>query len=304
MLFHEIYGVYYHTLSRILDAAIEGSLTEDRLTKLIRENAFGESILTVLPALKSGRWQLLTSDLRTPIRKNPVLPLTVAEKRWLKAITLDKRFALFGVEISGLCGVEPLFTPEDVCIFDRYGDGDPYDDPNYQRNFHIILAALWEKVPLSVEYEGKRGKSYGTVLPVKLEYSEKDDKFRLLTVGHRVLRTLNLSRISFCQPTDMRIRGSVHDRGGVQSDQVLVMELEDVRNGLERVNLHFSHFEKETERIGERRYRLRLHYDQSDETELLIRVLSFGPVLKVVEPESFVELIRERLRKQTELSLR
>ena len=24
--------------------------------------------------------------------------------------------------------VEPLFLPEDVCVFDRYTDGDPYED--------------------------------------------------------------------------------------------------------------------------------------------------------------------------------
>ena len=39
-------------------------------------------------------------------------------------------------------------------------------------------------------------------------------------------------------------------------------------------------------------------YKQSDETEILIRILSFGPVLRVLEPEAFLALIRERLRKQ------
>ena len=65
--------------------------------------------------------------------------------------------------------------------------------------------------------------------------------------------------------------------------------------------LHFSDLEKETERIDDRRYRITLHYRQRDETEILIRILSFGPVLKVVEPESMVSLIRERLTKQMAL---
>ena len=46
------------------------------------------------------------------------------------------------------------------------------------------------------------------------------------------------------------------------------------------------------------RYRLTLRYDREDETELLIRVLSFGPVLKVVSPDSFIDKVKERLRKQ------
>ena len=79
------------------------------------------------------------------------------------------------------------------------------------------------------------------------------------------------------------------------------MELYDTRNALERAMLHFSDLEKETERIDDRRYRITLHYRQGDETEILIRILSFGPVLKVIEPEGMVAQIRERLAKQSAL---
>ena len=48
-------------------------------------------------------------------------------------------------------------------------------------------------------------------------------------------------------------------------------------------------------------YRLTLSYDSYDETELVIRVLSFGPMVKVLEPESFRERIRERIAGQIEL---
>ena len=41
-----------------------------------------------------------------------------------------------------------------------------------------------------------------------------------------------------------------------------------------------------------------LNYRQEDETELLIKIISFGPLVKVVEPDSFSSLIRERIEKQ------
>ena len=41
-----------------------------------------------------------------------------------------------------------------------------------------------------------------------------------------------------------------------------------------------------------------LHYYREDETEVLIRIISFGPMIRVVAPESFIEQIRERLDKQ------
>ena len=59
--------------------------------------------------------------------------------------------------------------------------------------------------------------------------------------------------------------------------------------------LHFAHFEKTAERCDEKRYRMHIHFDAEDETEMLIRVLSFGPFVKVTSPESFVERVRERL---------
>ena len=82
-----------------------------------------------------------------------------------------------------------------------------------------------------------------------------------------------------------------------------MFELEDRRNALERVLFHFAHFEKEAEKIGKDRYRVSLNYEKDDETEILIRILSFGPMIKVLEPDSFVELIKERLRKQKSCGL-
>lgn len=80
--------------------------------------------------------------------------------------------------------------------------------------------------------------------------------------------------------------------------RIAALLLHDERNGLERVLLHFSHFEKETQKLDERLYRITLQYDQNDETELLIRVLSFGPVLEVVAPGMFRQLMRNRIQKQ------
>ena len=87
-------------------------------------------------------------------------------------------------------------------------------------------------------------------------------------------------------------------RARTAGQEHLVFELFDGRNALERALLHFAHFEKEAERLDGRHYRVRVSYNKEDETELVIRVLSFGPFLKVVEPEAFTELIRNRLRQQ------
>ena len=65
----------------------------------------------------------------------------------------------------------------------------------------------------------------------------------------------------------------------------------------------FLILKKKTEKVSNDRYKITLYYDKDDETELLIRVLAFGPVMKVTEPESFIEQIKQRLRMQNNLRI-
>ena len=82
------------------------------------------------------------------------------------------------------------------------------------------------------------------------------------------------------------------------------MEITDERNSLERVLLHFAHFEKQCERLSDNRYRLHLKYYENAETELVIRLLSFGPCVQVTEPAHVVEHVKKRLIAQKSCGLR
>ena len=75
-------------------------------------------------------------------------------------------------------------------------------------------------------------------------------------------------------------------------EKYVLIEVKDERNTLDRVLLHFAHFKKETEK-KENTYLVKLFYDESDETEMVIRLLSFGPMIKVIEPLEFKQLIRK-----------
>ena len=66
--------------------------------------------------------------------------------------------------------------------------------------------------------------------------------------------------------------------------------------------LNFASYEKRTEYDKTTdKYTCYIYYDKKDETELLIRILSFGPVIKVLEPSSFLSLVKERVKRQAEL---
>ena len=302
MIFNEIYGSYYNAVAEILKAAVKGDLRENNLKKIIEKHAFSESHLTIIPALKNEKWQLLREDMSTPITHKPTLPITDIQKRWLKAILSDPRVKLFDIKAEGLEDVTPLFAPDDYVIFDKYSDGDNFKDPKYIERFKSSLKALKGGYPLKLEMLSGKGKYVTSIiLPQKLEYSEKDDKFRLLSTVGRQETFINLGRITSCRAW-MGEWGSGSSRD-LNTIKTVTFRVFDERNALERVMLHFAHFDRESEKLGGNEYRLKIRYYSNDETEIVIRTLSFGPFIKVEEPESFVDLIKERLRRQKSCEL-
>ena len=299
MLFHEIYSCYYNAVAKILSSAVSGTLTEVQMKEIITQNTFSESFLTILPALEQERWQLLDHSLHTPLKHAPTLPLTTLELRWLNAVSLDSRIRLFQREYKILqelaaSDIPPLFTPSDYVIFDKYEDGDSYSEEHYINIFHTILTALRTHKKIKVCYFGKKGTHRTfSCSPFRLEYSEKDDKFRLLIDGCRFTDIINVGRIESCEI--LMEAADIRNHISKNNSNHFVLELDDRRNALERVMMHFAHFEKEAERLSDNHYRIKIHYNREDETELVIRVLSFGPLIKVIEPESFINLIKERL---------
>lgn len=296
MLFQEIYGKYYHTVTKILLRASDAPITGQELRRIVSESAFSESGMFIPDALRS-RWHLLKPSGRQVLKHPPSLPVSLLEKRWLKALLLDPRIRLFQPPEDGLEDVQPLFTPDLFVRFDRYGDGDPFTDPDYIRRFRLLSDAIAQNRKVRILYEGRHGELVHFCIPRRLEYSEKDDKFRLQAVqdGHAV--TLNLGRIRSCA----LLEPAQAPREVLSERKQVILELVDTRNALERAMLHFSDLEKQTVCLAEGKYRLTLWYEPRDERELLIRVLSFGPMVKVLGPEPFLSQIKYRIRKQKNL---
>lgn len=309
MLFSEIYSAYYNTVASIISCSQQGKLDSDLLFKIVKESAFPESFMTIGSALETGKWPLVKKDYSTNIQNIPTMPLSILQKRWLKALCNDKRIRLFvSDEVlerlkNQLQDVEPLFTENDYYLYDKYSDGDPYDDSEYIKNFRTVLEAIHQKKTISVEYTGRFGQQKRFICaPYKIEYSEKDDKFRIISKVKNRHSILNIARINSCELTDNSKVDDISEEDLPDNSRTSVtLEIYDERKAMERVMLAFAHFEKSAVQVSDEVYRLTLNYDSFDEIELVVRVLSFGPMVKVLEPESFRNLIQERISKQIEL---
>lgn len=307
MLFHEIYGSYYQTVAKILAEAVRGDLEKKDIYALVEKYAFGESWNDLTRSLMEGDWPFLDGDMQTELLYEPAMPLTTLQKRWLQTVLADPRLRLFA-DIQGQdYGVEPLFRQEDIVYFDRYADADPYEDPGYRSHFRRILCSLREGGWLEVTHRNRLGRPMTRrIKPLYLEYSPRDDKFRLHAAGGTERAwpgtvQINLARILSCSPCPPAGEAVPVPAERKQLELILT----DRRELLERFMRLFCYLEKRTVPIepeeGTARYRVSVYYEPADEPEMLIRLLSLGNDIRILAPESLRAEIARRVRKQKDL---
>ena len=307
MLFNEVYGSYYNVIAGILSEAVRGELSKERIRKIIEEKGYLESGISVPKALEKGKWPLIRKDYTTPVRHIPTLPLTTLQKQWMKAVCQDPRIRLIDPPLQDLEDVEPLFEQDFFVWFDRHSDRDPYEDSLYKEHFRLVLLALRENRKLRIRYRGRKYRHDQLYIPEKLEYSSKDDKFRLIAHSSRgtlyMIRLASIREVSLAEKVTPGEKQTAVRKDAAVRKETVVLELVDERNALERAMIHFSDLEKETVRLDDTHYRITLRYRKEDETEILIRVLSFGPMVRVTAPEPFIALIRQKLIRQKSCGL-
>lgn len=316
-LFSEIHNCYYQVMRHLLCS--QKAITMDDICEQIRGEGFGESVLSIIPKIEEGMWNLFDEDggqYFSKLTSSFLTPLSDLQKSYLKALLADPRIGLFldtkqQEELDAMLDtVSPLWKQEQFFYYDRFADGDPYDDESYRRNFQTLLRAQKKKQYVDIDYTSPKGtRVHHHYVPARLEYSAKNDKFRLLalerTRHHNMkLEILNLSRIDRVCLTDKTLPSDVDlnkvIRGTYYKEPVR-LRIVDERNALERAMLHFANYEKNTTKIDENTYECLIYYNQSMETELLIEVMAFGPRITVIGNERFLNSLRARLFRQINL---
>ncbi|MBC2002825.1 WYL domain-containing protein [Listeria booriae] len=308
-IFNEIYGMYYRVILEIL--AQKRPMSKGEMAEIVRELGFDESGLHLLPQL-TEQWHLLEErgdGMFAPILRHDWIPVQgVLEKRWLKTVLRDARMGLFltDAEIVGLEreleDYEPLFDLDAIWCFDGFQGGDMYLEPGYRTRFGVILRALEEKCELELVYQVRDQKALtGTFLPVRLEFSQKNDKFRLLCFRKVDMQpfTLNLAKILDVGLGDLMVR-ELPEHG--MEAVVVRCHVVNHRNAVDRALIHFADYKKKAFRTErENVFELEIYCPRGDLTELVIQILSFGPMMQVLAPDSVVGEMKWRLGKQLNL---
>lgn len=300
-LFSEIYSRYYDIVGLILG---KPELTQKDLQKIIDTYGFRETSIYLLP--KISEWCFIRHEngrYYSKLRKVPRRPLTLLERRWLKAVISDKKIGLFldKSDISRLNEFlkdeSPLFCDKDFYFFDRSKDTQDFGDETYIRNFRIILKAVKERTDIFLTLNNN--KSY-KVFPMFIEYNAEKDAFSLCgNSGNRKYRYA----ISDISEVRLKDRQNNIIKPSEQEKKFVILKVFYQRNGIERFMTTFATYEKSTEPMP---YGCRaiVKYDESDETEILEKILSFGVIIEVEAPFEIRKIIKNKVEKQYQLLFR
>lgn len=311
-LFSEINCAYFNVTEKILRRK---TITISDIREIIGRNGFSETMLFLEPELigKNSIGLLTEHDgIYTSILKNELhIPLTEVQKRWLCAVLNDKKSSLFldkeqKAELYELLGAEPLFDSGFIRFFDRFTDGDDFEDESYIRNFRNILRSIHENRLVRISFQTRKGaRVTHYFLPEKLEYSSKNDKFRVHVIRYNKTQPvergiINLSQITSSELTDITAENRLYK---TPSKKEVTVKVSNERNAVNRFMMEFA----ELERISDfddttKECTVTMKYDAKDETEILIRILSFGPVVEVVGDDGLRKPVTDRVRRQGELN--
>ncbi|MDE6214800.1 MAG: WYL domain-containing protein, partial [Lachnospiraceae bacterium] len=158
-IFSEIYSCYYQVLRHLLCS--QDTLTIQDIRRLICGEGFEESLLSIIPKLEDGTWNLFEKDgklYRSRLSSSFTTPVSDLEKSYLKALLSDPRIGLFLEQEQlealdkMLASVAPLWRSEQFYYFDRFADSDPYKDENYRNCFRTLLQAQKQNRYVDIDY--------------------------------------------------------------------------------------------------------------------------------------------------------
>ena len=330
-LFHEYKNKYFHLVFTILSLAKEG-ITEDEIIKLIQENGYNdyefidknrstfrekilnkclneENNLNLLKEKDGKYYPIIEKEGEIPLK----VRFTSLEKQWLKdLIENEKAKILLGEEIvnklkENLKDVENL-AYGNIQITNRTLPEESIEDKDFREKFFTILKGILESKAIIYTNIDRNGNVYKNqrAIPIRIEYSLRDEKFRVSFYSIEEKRPVmtvmdNLTKVSLGDKVSRKdIFSKIKNK---YVDKPIILQVKDERSAMERFFMSFSSYERYARVIEKDVYEIELYYYSFQKEEIIRKIISLGPYVKVKSPENIVETIMERITCAYNLSL-
>ncbi len=312
-MYHEIYGKYYQIIHNLLNSKPQ---TEKEINDYIRSQGFDESFLYLNAQMLVDEYHLFVKkgDLFYPLTNSKIpLFLTNEQKNWLNTMLFDEKVKLF-------------LSDERINYYQKEFAGNVlYDDKTYQylfqdvdkdeitpkmsNVFRFVKNAIMQEMDINLTFiSSKNYYTHKKVAPYKIEYSMQDQKMRLIAVEYRNGEPKRIIRIKLASIVGYRIVERVKriDFEYYLQEEVLkeplIIEVYPILNGIERVFIELSNYKREAFYDKERNLSImKIYYEKVDEMDLVLKMLSFGKVVKILSDGFIKEEVLRRINKQKEL---
>lgn len=312
-MYHEIYGKYYQIIHNLLNSKPQ---TEKEINDYIRSQGFDESFLYLNAQMLVDEYHLFVKkrDLFYPLTNSKIpLFLTNEQRSWLNTMLFDEKVKLF-------------LSDERRNYYQKEFAGNVlYDDKTYQylfqdvdkdeitpkmsNVFRVVKNAIMQEMDINLTFiSSKNYYTHKKVAPYKIEYSMQDQKMRLIAVEYRNGEPKRIIRIKLASIVGYRMVERVKkiDFKYYLQEEVLkeplIIEVYPILNGIERVFIELSNYKREAFYDKERNLSImKIYYEKVDEMDLVLKMLSFGKVVKILSDGFIKEEVLRRINKQKEL---
>lgn len=257
-------------------------------------------------------------QMAKPILNTPVnLPESDGERVWLCNMINDERIKLFLDDDEIKCLKEELqdkyATENTLCCYqENYTpkNKDKLTD-DFISNFKALTKAIREHRQISFDYTTSSDKkvfSNNNVTPYKIEYQVTDGRFCLVFGSTRMIKAYisSISNIQILQPCSGSSDFLTAINDSVRKNKPITLTVYNRNNAIDRVmylfmaqthtitNIQYNDCENHTiSNIKE--FDMSLEYFRFEENEIIGKILSLGPNVKVQQPQRIVAEIKKRI---------
>lgn len=186
------------------------------------------------------------------------------------------------------------------------------DLKSYEDNFRILLKAIMEEKPVKYCNKDKIGNEYCGMrsFPIRFEYSLKDSRFRISMYSLDDNRPIMANIYTMFDIEIEEDRETGIDRKSIiklihrekYSKEPIVLEVVDKKAAMERCFMSFSEMKRLSRCIEEDKYEMKLFYYTFEEEEIIRKILSLGPYVKVISPQRVVLEVVKRIKRAIDIN--
>lgn len=242
------------------------------------------------------------------------------EKAWLYSIISDPKAKLFLDDeqinflkkaLENTNNLPYPLSNNDVYICRLNNQTHNNYTPKQRTFFKMIMQAIKEQKYIVLTNNADDGNVYedSKLIPYKIEYNNKQDTFSITCyndVNNEIIRIFftNIKELAIGEvtPNYFKIKTKIRQElEKKRTTEPVVIQINDENNALQRSAYIFSHYERMIYKENDNIYMKIYYYKEYQQEDILSGILQLGKYIKIIEPTSLVEKIKEIIIKKSEI---